>query len=95
MFIQHIDNGVNVMIIELYVMVHLDHISLPQIVSINHDTSAWKIFSPEHAVLSSVVTFRGFLFRHVVTLYYDYCCIMRKISQCSYTKFIGILISTK
>ncbi|XP_011066197.1 PREDICTED: uncharacterized protein LOC105153186 [Acromyrmex echinatior] len=44
---QHIDN-VNVVIIfvESCVRPHLDHISLPQvIVSVNYDTSAWKIFS--------------------------------------------------
>ena len=45
---QHINNSENVVIIfvESCVRAYLDYINLPQvIVSINYDTSAWKIFS--------------------------------------------------
>jgi len=45
---QHVNNGKNVVItfVELCVRAYFCHISLPQIiVSVNYDTSLWKIFS--------------------------------------------------
>ena len=59
---------------------HFGHISLPQvIVSVNYDTSAWKIFSRRNVqFFHQSPLFEAFLLRYI-TLCYDYCCIMSKI----------------
>jgi len=79
----HIDNDKNVMIIfvESCIRAHLD-ISLPQI-SINYDTSAWKIFSHRSVqFFHQLPLFEAFLLRYVMII-----AIMCKILQITYLQY--------
>ena len=87
---QHIDNGENVVTFVESCKSTSHHISLLQVIVsiINYDTSAWKIFSRRSVqFFHQSPLFEAFLLKHV-TLCYDYCCIMHKISQSSYENIV-------